>query len=93
MSFPDTILKTKIYPPQMRSGVIRRSRLADLLDMGISQKLTLISAPAGFGKTTLLTAWLANQTLPSAWFSLDENDLSTWVSKSERISTCRAEKS
>jgi LuxR family maltose regulon positive regulatory protein len=74
MSYPGPILRTKIYPPQMRPGIIQRPRLVHLLDRGANQKLTLISAPAGFGKTTLLTAWIAKQTLPSAWFSFDEND-------------------
>ena len=71
------LLETKLYIPSLRSGLVSRPRLVERLDRGIGRKLTLVSAPAGFGKTTLLAEWLA-ATLPgerpSAWVSLDTND-------------------
>ncbi|MEZ4657391.1 MAG: hypothetical protein R2911_07450 [Caldilineaceae bacterium] len=44
------------------------------MQQGVQRKLTLISAPAGFGKTTLMSAWVANRKQPTAWLSLDEGD-------------------
>ena len=59
-----------------------RPRLLEELTAGLSQRLTLISAPAGYGKTTLVTQWLDSVDLPSAWISLDEHDgeLATFLS-------------
>src|SRR5262249_17766773 len=51
-----------------------RPRLIDRLNQGLQRKLTLISAPAGFGKTTLVSEWLAGCRWPAAWLSLDEGD-------------------
>ena len=72
MSTP--ILATKLYIPPARPETVARLRLIDQLNAGIQRKLTLISAPAGFGKTTLVSQWLAGQERPSAWLSLDERD-------------------
>jgi LuxR family transcriptional regulator, maltose regulon positive regulatory protein len=72
MSTP--ILTTKLYLPPLRPDVVLRSRLIARLSAGLHRKLTLICAPAGFGKTTLLSAWLADCGRPSAWLSLDEAD-------------------
>ncbi len=72
MSIP--ILATKIHIPPPRPELVRRSRLLDQLDSGLASKLTLISAPAGFGKTTLLSTWAAQSGRPVAWLSLDERD-------------------
>src|SRR5215208_2897463 len=72
MSTP--ILTTKLYIPPPRPNVVRRSRLIERLNEGLHRKLTLVSAPAGFGKTTLLSAWLAVCGRPVAWLSLDEGD-------------------
>jgi LuxR family maltose regulon positive regulatory protein len=68
------ILATKLYIPPPRPTLLRRSRLTERLDTGLQRKLTLISAPAGFGKTTLLSDWLAGCQWPVAWVSLDEED-------------------
>lgn len=71
------LLETKLYIPAPRPGLVSRPRLVERLQQGIDRKLTLISAPAGFGKTTLLAEWLAaNPALAPAtgWLSLDEND-------------------
>ena len=56
---PTALLETKLYVPRSRHGLVQRPRLNDRLDRGTASKLTLVSAPAGFGKTTLLAEWLA----------------------------------
>ena len=53
------LLETKLYVPKSRRGLVARPRLSERLDRGAAAKLTLVSAPAGFGKTTLLAEWLA----------------------------------
>src|SRR5918998_2391608 len=68
------ILATKLYIPPRRPNVVLRSRLLDRLNAGLHRKLTLVSAPAGFGKTTLASAWAATYVRPVAWLSLDEGD-------------------
>src|SRR6266852_1407913 len=60
MSAP--LLTTKLYTPATRSDAVLRPRLIALLDQGLARKLTLIAAPAGFGKTTLIAAWLNART-------------------------------
>ncbi|MCI0729526.1 MAG: LuxR family transcriptional regulator, partial [Chloroflexi bacterium] len=78
MSTP--ILATKLYIPPPRPKVVLRPRLIERLNEGLGQnqgfgrKLTLISAPAGFGKTTLVSEWVAGCQRPAAWLSLDEGD-------------------
>ena len=74
MSTP--ILATKLYVPPPRPDIVSRPRLIDRLNKGLAAgcKLTLISASAGFGKTTLVSEWLANCGRPVAWLSLDEGD-------------------
>lgn len=71
------LLETKLYLPRARRGLVPRPRLRERLDRGAETKLTLVSAPAGFGKTTLLAEWLAAISAgePSAaWLSLDQGD-------------------
>ena len=68
------ILQTKLYIPPIRPGLVPRPRLTERLNGGLSRKLTLVSAPAGFGKTTLASEWLAGCAQPAAWLSLDEGD-------------------
>ncbi|MEM7538316.1 MAG: hypothetical protein AAF639_39475 [Chloroflexota bacterium] len=58
MSAP--ILGTKLYSLPLYQKIIPRPRLLERLDQGLHRKLTLISAPAGFGKTTLVSAWIAD---------------------------------
>jgi LuxR family maltose regulon positive regulatory protein len=72
MSTP--ILATKLYIPQARTKLVRRGRLVKLLDQGLHRKLTLVSAPAGFGKTTVVSEWVADCGQATAWLSLDEGD-------------------
>ena len=71
-----TILATKLYIPPPRSKTVLRPRLIERLNEGLSSshKLTLISAPAGFGKTTLISEWGTVCDRPVAWLSLDEGD-------------------
>jgi LuxR family maltose regulon positive regulatory protein len=68
------LLKTKLYTPPLRREIVARPRLIERLNAGIHGKLTLISAPAGFGKTTLLSAWAQQSSIPVAWVSLDGED-------------------
>ena len=68
------ILATKLYIPPLRPHVVSRPRLLERLNEGLHRKLILISAPAGYGKTTLLSAWVAFIERPTAWLSLDDQD-------------------
>src|SRR3954454_14334916 len=68
------ILTTKLYIPPPPSKVVLRPRLIEQLNAGLQRKLTLISAPAGFGKTTLVSAWGAECDRSVAWLSLDAGD-------------------
>ena len=68
------ILKTKLHIPSPRANGVRRLHLIKQLNEGLHRKLTLISAPAGFGKTTLVSEWVAECKRPTAWVSLDEGD-------------------
>ena len=72
----DSLLLTKLYIPPIRSAIVPRPVLIARLNEGLaaSHKLTLISAPAGFGKTTLVSEWAAGCGRPVAWLSLDEAD-------------------
>jgi LuxR family transcriptional regulator, maltose regulon positive regulatory protein len=73
-SSPSSLMRTKLYRPRVNGDVIPRVRLIERLNAGLDGKLTLVSAPAGFGKTTLLVAWLQTLDRSTAWLSLDEND-------------------
>src|SRR5512136_2002658 len=71
---PEPLLLTKLYVLPPRPKTVLRPRLIERLNEGMHCKLTLISAPAGFGKTTLVSQWLAGCQRPVAWLSLDEGD-------------------
>jgi len=73
---PETLLQTKLYIPPLRPNLVPRPRLIERLNQGLQlgHKLTLVSAPAGFGKTTLVSEWVASCDRPAAWLSLDEGD-------------------
>ncbi len=77
------LLKAKLYQPRITRDLIIRDRLIELLNRGLNRRMTLVSAPAGFGKTTLISSWLKSISTPndgkpaptlSAWLSLDEHD-------------------
>jgi LuxR family transcriptional regulator, maltose regulon positive regulatory protein len=71
------LLITKLSIPSVRPSLVPRTRLSERLEEGLGRKLTLLSAPAGFGKTTLLSAWigeLSEDDQPMAWLSLDSGD-------------------
>lgn len=70
------LLKTKLFTPLPRRGLVERPRLLHKLDAGLAAgaSLILVSAPAGFGKTTLIGAWVQDSGLPAAWLTLDEGD-------------------
>jgi LuxR family maltose regulon positive regulatory protein len=72
MSIP--ILSSKLQKPPLRPDLVPRSRLIAHLSAGMHRKITLISAPAGFGKTTVVSSWIAATKQPVAWLSLDERD-------------------
>ncbi len=76
------IVRTKLFIPPLRGDLIPRPRLVARIQEGITQKLVLVSAPAGYGKTTLLVEWVHQAELPVAWLSLDrtENDPYTFLS-------------
>ena len=69
-----SLLSTKFYIPAPRLNGVPRPTLIERLNEGLDRKLTLISAPAGFGKTTLVSQWIAGCGQSIAWLSLDEGD-------------------
>lgn len=74
---PVPLLETKLHVPRRRRAEVTRTRLSERLDRGWESALTLVSAPAGFGKTTVLTSWLADAAAEGrsvAWLSLDPRD-------------------
>lgn len=69
-----SLLLTKLHLPYPRSPLVARPHLVERLHQGVQRPLTLLSAPAGFGKTTLLAQWLSHCRLPIAWLSLEPED-------------------
>ena len=68
------LLTTKLYIPPIRPTLVSRPRLIDRLNEGLGRRLTLVSAPAGFGKSTLLSEWARQSAVPVVWLSLDRGD-------------------
>jgi LuxR family maltose regulon positive regulatory protein len=68
------ILSTKLSLPPLRTRLVNRGRLFQRLDQGVNCGFVLVSAPAGYGKSTLLSSWLRQARVPAAWFSLDDGD-------------------
>jgi len=75
------LLRTKFYRPSLPSDLVARPRLIDEINRGLNRPLTLVTAPAGYGKTILVSSWLNTCERPSAWLSLDEttNDLGVFL--------------
>jgi LuxR family maltose regulon positive regulatory protein len=69
-----TLLSTKLYIPSPRETLVTRPRLTAILSNALTKGFTLVSAPAGYGKTTLVSSWLRETGIPSAWLSLEESD-------------------
>ncbi len=70
----DSLLRTKLFIPPLRAKLVGRPRLTEKLNAGIDKALILVSAPAGYGKTTLVSGWLRETGIASTWLSLDEDD-------------------
>jgi LuxR family maltose regulon positive regulatory protein len=70
----DRLLATKLYAPLTRTSLVTRPRLTERLEEGVRGNLTLLCAPAGFGKSTVLSEWVLQSELPVGWLSLDEGD-------------------
>jgi LuxR family maltose regulon positive regulatory protein len=70
----ESLLLTKLFVPQVRARRVARPAQVARLNRGLAGKLTLVSAPAGFGKTTLIAGWLQQGGRPFTWLSLDEGD-------------------
>jgi len=68
------MLLTKLHIPPAGNNIVHRSELFEKLNLGLSRKLVLISAPAGFGKTTVVSDWIYQNKIPAAWFSIDNGD-------------------
>jgi LuxR family maltose regulon positive regulatory protein len=68
------LLNTKLFKPTTGPQTINRKRLTDKLNSGLKSRLILISAPAGFGKTTLISSWADQLKIKCAWFSIDSGD-------------------
>ena len=76
-AWQEQLLATKFFVPAFSHTMVSRPRLTSLLDRGLQYKLTLLSAPAGFGKTTLMSDWVHLKSFantPIAWVSLEEGD-------------------
>jgi LuxR family maltose regulon positive regulatory protein len=68
------LIHTKLSIPPSRAHLVHRERLYQRLNASVNHKLTLIAAPAGFGKSTLLSNWIEQHKTPVAWYTLDEGD-------------------
>ena len=68
------LLATKLFIPRRRPNGVERTSLIEQLNIGMDRKLTLITAPAGFGKTTLITQWIPQSERCVTWLSLDKGD-------------------
>jgi LuxR family maltose regulon positive regulatory protein len=76
------LASTRLYPPRLRTDLVDRASLITRLSADADRRLTLICAPAGYGKSTLAVQWVAHLALPTAWVTLDatDNDLGTFCS-------------
>ena len=74
VSRQDVLLATKLHVPRPQPGFVPRPRLTAALDEGLARRLTLVCAPAGFGKTALLAHWARSGNRPVAWLSVDTAD-------------------
>jgi hypothetical protein len=75
----DRVVRTKIVPPRRRVGLLHRPRLVDFLHENLNRKVLLLSAPPGYGKTSLLVDFLQGAGLRFAWYGMDEADANPWT--------------
>ena len=87
----DPLIRTKLYRPELTGDHVSRGRLLKLMDRSLSVPLTVVSAPAGYGKSTLVSEWLAQQ-MRSAWLSLDatESELAPFLEPLAAVETIAA---
>jgi LuxR family maltose regulon positive regulatory protein len=87
----ETLVRTKLNRPRLSRDIVHRSALVQRLNAGLERSLTLVVAPAGFGKTMLVAEWVSQASQRVAWLSLDEgdNDVVTWSAISlPRFGSC-----
>jgi LuxR family maltose regulon positive regulatory protein len=70
----EVVIATKLFRPSLRQHTVERKRLHDVLRLGCTLPLTLVVAPAGWGKSTLVAEWLAHDGITAGWVSLDGGD-------------------
>ena len=70
----EVVIATKLFRPSLRQQTVERKRLHDLLRQGRTLPLTLVVAPAGWGKSTIVADWLAHDDVTAGWVSLDGGD-------------------
>ena len=70
----EVVIATKLFRPGLRQQSVERKRLHDVLRQGLTLPLTLVVAPAGWGKSTLVADWLARDAVTAGWVSLDSGD-------------------
>ena len=69
-----SVVRAKLHAPRIPSDLVRRDRLHELLARNPGRPFTLVSAPAGYGKSTLVAHWLTTANLPGTWLSLEKSD-------------------
>ena len=76
LKMSENLLRTKLFIPTRRQNLVERARLFNKLDSGLApaNRLIMVTAPAGFGKTTLVSEWARQTGLPLGWLNLDEGD-------------------
>ena len=82
-------MRTKLYRPRVTGELVHRSRVCELLERHLDRPVTLVCAPAGFGKTTLLSDCLEHSPVSSAWLSLDKGDSDVGVFLSYLVAAIR----
>ena len=70
----EKLLHAKLMAPRLPAGLIARQDLLARLDAGLTRRVILVTAPTGYGKTTLVRQWIADRKIPAAWLTLDEYD-------------------
>ncbi len=81
MSHRSQVLRTKLHRPPITHDLVIRAKLIEYLEKNRQKPFTLVSAPAGYGKSILISQWIDKNNLKSCWISLDEeqNDLYTFL--------------